>query len=83
MPLDLPQRAETTSRGVVQPRSLGGDEVEAIGEDMEPGPADDHHGTRMLRNLRGGSSIFDDLAAELGADPLGEPPVDGDAPERN
>lgn len=82
-PLDLPQRAETTSRGVVQPRSLGGDEVEAIGEDPEAQPADDRHGTRMLRNLSGGSSIFDDLAAELGGDPLGGDAADEDRAEKN
>lgn len=75
-PLEMPQRAEPTARGVVQPRAVGGDEVDAIGEDAGPPVPDDRHGTRMVRKLAGSSSIFDDLAEELGGDPLEE-----DAPE--
>lgn len=67
-PVELPTRARTQSRGVVEPRSLGADEVPGIGEHAEQ--PSDYQGTRVLRSRDAGPSIFDDLAEQLGRDPL-------------
>ncbi|WP_211257129.1 hypothetical protein [Corynebacterium oculi] len=67
-PVELPTRARTQSRGVVEPRSLGGDEVPGIGDRAEK--PSDYQGTRVLRSRDAGPSIFDDLAEKLGRDPL-------------
>ncbi|KQB86116.1 hypothetical protein [Corynebacterium lowii] len=67
-PVELPTRARTQSRGVVEPRPLGGDEVPGIGDRAEK--PSDHQGTRVLRSQDAGPSIFDDLAEQLGRDPL-------------
>lgn len=58
-PLDLPSRRQAVARGVVEPRTIGADEVEPIadGVDKRDGEA---RGPRMPRDLSGGSSIFDD-----------------------
>ncbi|MGD7001541.1 hypothetical protein [Corynebacterium halotolerans] len=69
-PLELPTRQRAESRGVVEPRAVGADEVEPIAEgtpDLDP---EDYNGLRVLRDLSDGPSIFDDLAQELGTDPL-------------
>ncbi|MBC3185778.1 hypothetical protein H7347_04185 [Corynebacterium sp. zg-331] len=67
-PVELPTRVNKQSRGVVAPRSLGGDEVPGIGERAEE--PSDYQGTRVLRSQDAGPSIFDDLAEQLGRDPL-------------
>lgn len=71
-PLELPTRIRSESLGVVEPRPVGADEVEPIAEGTPETTPDDFHGTRVLRDLSTGSSIFDDLAEELGTDPLGD-----------
>lgn len=58
-PLDLPTRIVPVSRGVVEPRAVGTDDVDAIG-DGRTSHSDDRRGTRMPRDLSQGSSIFDD-----------------------
>ncbi|RNE49933.1 hypothetical protein [Corynebacterium alimapuense] len=58
-PLDLPTRVLPVARGVVEPREVGTDEVDAIGE-AGRSRTEDGQGTRMPRDLSGGSSIFDD-----------------------
>ncbi|MDO4929213.1 MAG: hypothetical protein Q3976_09190 [Corynebacterium sp.] len=65
--VNLPTRGQAQQHGAVELRGLGTDEVSAIGDGQKP--ADDHFGTRVLRSSMG-SSIFDDIAAELGTDPL-------------
>ncbi|AWB82698.1 hypothetical protein C3B44_10425 [Corynebacterium yudongzhengii] len=57
-PVQLPSRTRADARGVVTPRALGGDEVDAIA-DGRPGKhrADD---TRVLRDLSEGPTIFED-----------------------
>ncbi|WPF65938.1 MULTISPECIES: hypothetical protein [unclassified Corynebacterium] len=67
-PVELPTRTQTQSRGVVEPRSLGGDAVPGIGDRAEE--PSDYQGTRVLRSRDAGPSIFDDLAEQLGRDPL-------------
>ena len=47
------------ARGVVEPRPVGADEVEPIADGVEK-PDEQPRGTRMPRDLSGGSSIFDD-----------------------
>lgn len=64
-PLQMPVRAQQQSRGVVEPRPLGADDVDTIAEGV-PRPPSDHHGTRVLRDLNGRSSIFDDTPSDLG-----------------
>lgn len=55
-PLELPTRTRPQARGVVAPRAVGGDEVDAIadGTPTQHNPDD----TRVLRDLTGGSTIF-------------------------
>lgn len=65
--VNLPTRGQAQQHGAVELRGVGTDEVSAIGDGQKP--ADDHFGTRVLRTSTG-SSIFDDIAAELGTDPL-------------
>lgn len=67
--LEFPSRAAGISKGVVEPRSIGGDDVAAIAEGTAS-ISDSFYGTRMVRNLSGNSSIFEDLSEELGTDPL-------------
>ncbi|MCF4007275.1 hypothetical protein L1O03_08820 [Corynebacterium uropygiale] len=71
-PADMPSRSQPESRGVVEPRPLGGDEVEAIAGEGSPRPAPNPDAARILRDLSSGSTIFDDLAEELGTDPLSD-----------
>lgn len=58
-PLDLPSRRQAVARGVVEPRDIGADEVEAIADGVEK-PEEEPRGARMPRDLSGGSSLFDD-----------------------
>ncbi|MDO5669334.1 MAG: hypothetical protein Q4G50_04975 [Corynebacterium sp.] len=58
-PLDLPTRRQVVARGVVEPRDVGADEVEAIADGAEK-PESQMRGARMPRDLSGGSSLFDD-----------------------
>lgn len=58
-PLDMPTRVLPVARGVVEPREVGTDDVDAIGQGHRHHP-DDVPGTRMPRDLRKGPSIFDD-----------------------
>lgn len=58
-PLDLPSRRQAVARGVVEPRAIGADEVEAIADGVEK-PEEEPRGARMPRDLSGGSSLFDD-----------------------
>lgn len=67
--VELPSRTAKVSMGEVEQRPLGGDEIDPIGTGSTPQPSD-FQGTRVLRDLSGGSSIFDDVARELGTDPL-------------
>ncbi|WP_187974434.1 type III secretion system chaperone family protein [Corynebacterium poyangense] len=71
-PCEMPSRTHAESRGVVEPRPLGADEVDAIAEGSQPTPPVDYHGARIVRDLSRGSSIFDDLTEELGTDPLAD-----------
>lgn len=71
-PLEMPTRLRAESRGVVEPRPVGADEVEPIADGTAEIDPENYDGTRVLRDLSDGSSIFDDLAQELGTDPLGE-----------
>lgn len=71
-PLELPSRTRSESRGVVEPRPVGVDEVAPIAEDVPDLDPEQLNGLRVLRDLSRGSSIFDDLAKELGTDPLGD-----------
>lgn len=78
-PLDLPTRSTIVSRGVVEPHIVGVDDVEPIAAGEQADLPDD--GTRVLRDLSRGSSIFDDLALELGTDPLSDIPMMEDEKE--
>lgn len=78
-PLDLPTRSTIVSRGVVEPHIVGVDDVEPIAAGEQADLPDD--GTRVLRDLSRGSSIFDDLALELGTDPLSDIPMMDDEKE--
>lgn len=61
-PLELPSRANPQARGVVAPRALGGDEVDAIADGAPARREAD--GTRVLRDLSDGSTIFDDARTD-------------------
>lgn len=56
-PLELPSRSRPQARGVVEPSSLGGDEVDAIADGRGPSASDP---TRMPRRQDRGPSIFGD-----------------------
>lgn len=71
-PADMPSRSQAETRGVVEPRAIGGDEVEAIAGEGAPRPTPHPDAARILRDLSSGSTIFDDLAEELGTDPLSD-----------
>ncbi|MFP7365943.1 hypothetical protein SFC07_09255 [Corynebacterium callunae] len=58
-PLQMPVRGHQESRGVVEPRSLGADAVESIADGRPEAPSD-LYGTRVVRDLNGKSSIFED-----------------------
>lgn len=55
----LPTRARSESHGVVEPRSVGGDEVDAIAEKFEERPQN-YQGTRILRDNSHKPTIFGD-----------------------
>lgn len=58
VPLELPSRTAFQARGVVTPRAIGGDEVSPIADGS---PAERNaDGTRVMRDLSGGSTIFGD-----------------------
>ena len=63
-PLQMPVRGVQESRGVVEPRALGADTVDPIADvhpDGRPAPdPQQYNGTRVLRDLSGSSSIFED-----------------------
>ncbi|BAU97126.1 hypothetical protein N24_2864 [Corynebacterium suranareeae] len=67
-PLQMPVRGVQESRGVVEPCSLGADDVESIAEG-DPERPNDLYGTRVVRDLNGQSSIFKD------SDDTDEPPT--------
>lgn len=56
-PLDMPSRRQPVARGVVEPRGVGADEVAPIADGSH---VDHPRGVQMPRDLRRGSSIFDD-----------------------
>lgn len=60
-PLQMPVRGVQESRGVVEPRALGADDVDTIADGASTQNYSDYNGTRVLRNLSGRSSIFDDV----------------------
>lgn len=72
----LPKRGVGAVFGTVDDREMGTDTVEpiAIGEQPDPHA---FHGTRVLRPQQA-STIFDDLARELGEDPLAGTERDAD-----
>ncbi|TNL95760.1 hypothetical protein FHE74_09025 [Corynebacterium tapiri] len=57
-PLELPTRAQAQARGVVQPRSIGGDEIDAIADGSPRHQAPEE--ARVWRDLSSGSTLFDD-----------------------
>lgn len=70
-PLQMPVRAQQDSRGVVEPRALGADDVDSIADGAPTRPTN-FDGTRVVRDLSGGSRIFDD------SDDATEPPAEWD-----
>lgn len=62
-PIPLPTRAQGESHGVVEPRSIGAQPVEAIAGGEQPASTS-FQGTRIVRDLDGRSSIFDDGPAD-------------------
>lgn len=65
-PVAVPSRTQNATFGPVDLQPLGGDEVAPIAAGEEQGSEEDYQGTRVVRNLSRSSSIFEDLAAELG-----------------
>ena len=59
-PLQMPVRGVQESRGVVEPRALGADDVDSIADGRPTPNPRDYHGTRVIRDLDGASSIFND-----------------------
>lgn len=59
-PLQMPVRGVQDSRGVVEPRALGADDVDSIADGRSNHTTTDYNGTRIVRELSGRSSIFDD-----------------------
>ncbi|MBV7293676.1 hypothetical protein [Corynebacterium sp. TAE3-ERU16] len=61
-PVELPSRFRPEQRGTVEPRAVGGDEIDAIadGRDAAPQPG----GVRVPRTFRTGPSIFTDSGAD-------------------
>lgn len=57
-----PSRATATARGVVEPREIGGDEIDPIGVDGSTPSPSDFRGTRVLRDTSTGSDIFKDAS---------------------
>ncbi|MBI8990257.1 hypothetical protein [Corynebacterium meridianum] len=64
-PVELPSRFRAEQRGTVEPRAVGGDEIDAIadGRDAAPQPG----GVRVPRTFRTGPSIFTDSGADAEA----------------
>ncbi|MCK7675317.1 hypothetical protein [Corynebacterium pygosceleis] len=64
-PVELPSRFRSEQRGTVEPRAVGGDEIDAIadGGDVDPRPG----GVRVPRTFRTGPSIFTDSDTDTGA----------------
>ena len=74
-PVEMPSRMHSEVRGVVEPRMVGVDEVDAIA-DGEKKPEDKPTQTpRIVREQRRPSSIFEDLAEEFGTNPLRDGPT--------
>lgn len=55
----LPTRARGESHGVVEPREVGGDEVEAIAQNLDESPQN-YQGTRIVRDNTHKPTIFGD-----------------------
>lgn len=55
----LPTRARSESHGVVEPRAVGGDEVDAIAENLDERPRN-YQGTRIVRDNTHKPTIFGD-----------------------
>ncbi|MCX7543013.1 hypothetical protein OS128_08800 [Corynebacterium sp. P5848] len=64
-PVERPSRFRSEQRGTVEPRAVGGDEIDAIadGRDVDPQPG----GVRVPRTFRTGPSIFTDSGADAEA----------------
>lgn len=69
-PVALPRRATVQVLGEVESHEIGEDSVRVIGSG-DSKPTDDFQGTRVLRDTSAGSSIFDDIVAELGDPTVG------------
>ena len=67
----LPSRRAGAAHGSMEHRALGADEVDAIADGQER-PHADESVARLPRDLGRGSSIFDEIEAELG--PIGDIP---------
>ncbi|MDD7582897.1 hypothetical protein ACEE23_02885 [Corynebacterium sp. 32222D000AT] len=70
-PMVLPSRRAGAAHGSMEHRALGADEVDAIADGQER-PHADESVARLPRDLGRGSSIFDEIEAELG--PIGDIP---------
>ncbi|WJY90564.1 hypothetical protein [Corynebacterium confusum] len=70
-PMVLPSRRAGAAHGSMEHRALGADEVDAIADGQER-PQADESVARLPRDLGRGSSIFDEIEAELG--PIGDIP---------
>lgn len=82
-PMVLPSRRAGAAHGSMEHRALGADEVDAIADGQER-PQADESVARLPRDLGRGSSIFDEIEAELG--PIGdipEHPVSDSGDDRN
>ncbi|MGV0352873.1 hypothetical protein [uncultured Corynebacterium sp.] len=82
-PMVLPSRRAGAAHGSMEHRALGADEVDAIADGQER-PHADGSVARLPRDLGRGSSIFDEIEAELG--PIGdipEHPVSDSGDDRN
>lgn len=74
-PVQLPSRMHSEVRGVVEPRQVGVDEVEAIANGgLERKSSSAYERPRIVRKSPKGPSIFDDLTDEFGTDPLRKDP---------
>lgn len=70
-PMVLPSRRAGAAHGAMEHRALGADEVDAIADGQER-PQADESVARLPRDPGRGSSIFDEIEAELG--PIGDIP---------
>lgn len=79
--VEFPSRTQAETHGTVGDRPVGIDEVAPIAHESMTGRTPEFDGRTAVRTFNESSTIFDDISAELGTNPLAEESGSPDKPE--